>query len=471
MIFSSIPFLLYFFPVFFLLYALVPKSFRNLWLLAGSVLFYAWGAPSFVFILMASTIIDFHLVKRLHQSVQPNIRKRWLALSITLNLGLLAYFKYANFFVDNINFLLTSIGLKALPMAGILLPIGISFYTFQTLTYSIDIYRKEQKPLSKVTDYVLYIMMFPQLIAGPIVRFGEISNQITHRVFSNQNVVEGFIRFCIGLGKKVLIANTLAITADEIFKLSSTNMTSAGAWLGIICYTFQIYFDFAGYSDMAIGMGQMLGFKFPENFNSPYTSYSITQFWRKWHITLGHFMRDYLYKPLGGNRLGVSKTYRNLFIVFLLSGLWHGSSWNFVLWGAFHGSFLVIERLTGLAKLERLKGLRIVITFILVILGWVIFRTETLQEAELFYTKLFTFDGGIPIQVYSKKTVLTLLVAFLFSFIALTPIGHRWQNHFYSTTYSIKSLLTYFSIAIVTLLWSISTLATGAFNPFIYFRF
>jgi len=471
MVFSGLPFLFYFLPLFFILYILLPTRFRNYWLLLGSVVFYAWGAPKFVFILLLSTIIDFHLVHRLYFALDNRLKKRWLALSISLNLGLLAYFKYANFFVDNVNGFLNTIGMSAIPLAEIVLPIGISFYTFQTLTYSIDIYRGHQKPLDKVSDYVLYIMMFPQLIAGPIVRFGDISKQIVHRVITNKNIVEGFIRFCIGLGKKVLIANTLAFTADKIFGLGPIELTSSIAWLGIACYTFQIYFDFAGYSDMAIGLGKMLGFSFPENFDSPYTSISITEFWRKWHITLGSFMRDYLYLPLGGNRSGISKTYRNLFIVFLLSGLWHGASWNFVLWGAFHGLFLVIERLTGLAKTNRYRLPRTVFTFLIVLLGWVVFKIENIQDAGFFYQKLFAFDGGMPIYLYRKKLVVILLIAGLFSFLSFTRLGGRWKAHFYNQSYSSKSLGVYFMLAIVIFTLSVSSLATGAFNPFIYFRF
>lgn len=470
MVFSGLTFLFYFFPLFFLCYALLPKPYKNYGLLAGSIIFYAWGAPKFVFILLVSTIIDYHLVKRLHASKGVQ-KKRWLATSITLNLGLLIYFKYANFFVENANSVLSSLSIATLSLPEIILPIGISFYTFQTLTYSIDIYRGENKPLDSASDYVLYIMMFPQLIAGPIVRFGEIAGQIRHRTFNNKQFVEGFIRFSIGLSKKVTVANTLAIAADSIFEMPASEWTSTVAWLGITLYTFQIYFDFAGYSDMAIGMGKMLGFKFPENFNSPYTSISITDFWRKWHITLGRFMRDYLYKPLGGNRNGTFFTYRNLLIVFLLSGLWHGASWNFVLWGAFHGTFLIIERITGLSKNSTLKGPRTFITFIIVLLGWVVFRIEDTSDAVSFYQALFQFDGMMPIHLYRKKLVFVLCLAVFFSFITTSKLGRKWQDHFYSQDYSRKSLIVYFILSLVIFLLSVASLSTGSFNPFIYFRF
>lgn len=470
MVFSGLTFLFYFFPLFFLVYFLLPKSLKNYGLLIGSIVFYAWGAPTFVFILLLSTVIDYHIVRKLYNA-EKHQKKKWLVTSISLNVGLLVYFKYANFFVDNVNVALSALSVGSIPLPEIILPIGISFYTFQTLTYSIDIYRGDNKPLKSVADYVLYIMMFPQLIAGPIVRFGEIANQITDRHFSNKQFVEGFIRFCIGLAKKVLIANTLAITADKIFALPPNEWTSTIAWLGILLYTFQIYFDFAGYSDMAIGMGKMLGFKFPENFNSPYTSISITEFWRKWHITLGRFMRDYLYKPLGGNRNGSLFTYRNLLIVFLLSGLWHGASWNFVLWGVFHGFFLVVERLTGLAQSNKYRIPRVLITFIIVVFGWVVFRIEHTSDALAFYKSLFQFDGITPIYLYRKKLIVTLIIAVVFSFLTMTKWGNKWQNHFYNQAYKTPSLLLYFGIAIIVFTLSVASLSTGSFNPFIYFRF
>jgi len=470
MVFSGITFLYFFLPLFFLLYAIAPNRFRNLVLLIGSIIFYAWGAPKFVFILLASTAIDYFLVLRMHRS-EGRLRKRLLSLSIVLNLGLLVYFKYMNFFVDNVNSVLMGLNIGHLNVAEIALPIGISFYTFQTLTYSMDIYRKQNKPLNSVTDYMLYIMMFPQLIAGPIVRYGLISEEIRNREFKSNQIVDGFIRFSVGLAKKVIIANTMAETADVIFAMSPGGWTSTIAWVGILAYTFQIYFDFAGYSDMAIGLGKMMGFRFPENFESPYTSASITEFWRRWHITLGSFMRDYLYIPLGGSRKSTLLTYRNLFVVFLLSGLWHGASWNFILWGAFHGFFLVTERLIGLSKTDRARWIRIPLTFFIVVIGWVVFRIEETEKIGLFYRALFDFSGTWPIQVFNTKFVVIGLIGLVFSFITLTKIGQHWSVHFFTQAYTNNSLLTYFSIAVVLFILSSGYLATGAFNPFIYFRF
>ena len=344
MVFSSVIFLFYFLPAFLVVYFLSPRKVKNYTALLASIAFYAWGAPKFVFVILASTIIDFFIVKALHNASEERKRKGFLMISLVMNLGLLAYFKYANFFVENLNAALNSIGLEQVGWTSVALPIGISFYTFQTLTYSIDVYRRIHEPLKKVSDYLLYIMAFPQMIAGPIVRFTHIADQIVKRKDTLDDKLVGFYRFCIGLAKKVLIANVMAEQADLIFSSNLNELTTPMAWIGMIAYTFQIYFDFSGYSDMAIGLGRMMGFRFPENFNAPYISTSITEFWRRWHMTLSGFMRDYLYIPLGGSRVNSNgRLYFNLALVFLLSGLWHGASWNFVIWGAFHGFFLILD--------------------------------------------------------------------------------------------------------------------------------
>ncbi|MFT6185131.1 MAG: alginate O-acetyltransferase complex protein AlgI, partial [Flavobacteriales bacterium] len=294
---------------------------KNGVILIASMLFYSFGAPKFIFVILASTVIDFYLVNALHNSEDLKKRKRFLILSLTLNLGLLAYFKYANFFVENVNSVLGEMGFHSVEWTKVALPIGISFYTFQTLTYSVDVYRRNHAPLKKLSDYLLYILSFPQMIAGPIVRFTTIADQITNRVETVDDKLLGFFRFCIGLGKKVLIANVLGEQASLLMEGDISLLSTSAAWVGIVAYTFQIYFDFSGYSDMAIGLGRMMGFTFPENFNSPYTSRSITEFWRRWHMTLSSFMRDYLYIPLGGSRVkSKSRLYTNLWIVFLLSG-------------------------------------------------------------------------------------------------------------------------------------------------------
>jgi alginate O-acetyltransferase complex protein AlgI len=473
MIFSSSFFLLYFLPIFLLIYYLIDKRYKNLTILLASIFFYSWGAPKFVFVIVGSTILDFYLVRLLHKSEKKNQRRLLLFVSVFINLGLLAYFKYANFFIETVNDILGFLGKNTIKWTEVLLPIGISFYTFQTITYSVDVYRRVHKPLDKVTDYLLYIMSFPQMIAGPIVRFNSIADQITSRIETIDDKLNGFYRFCIGLAKKVLIANVMGAQADLIMNGNVSNLDFSTAWLGIIAYTFQIYFDFSGYSDMAIGLGRMMGFKFPENFNSPYISKSITEFWRRWHMTLGAFMRDYLYIPLGGNRVS-SKTrmYFNLWIVFLLSGLWHGASWNFVVWGAFHGLFLILDKMFLLKIYERIGGLlSMLITFFITMIGWTIFRLEDFQVLKTYLTKLFRFQGVyIPEALPSFYPI--LIVAVFFSFITYFNLGKKVENYvFWKENYSVKASLLNTVTAMILLLLSISSITSSGFNPFIYFRF
>ena len=368
MVFSSVLFLFFFLPLFMAIYGILPHKFKNSWALLASLFFYAWGAPVFIFIVTTTIFVDYFIVNKIHNSDNLTLRKRLLALSVIMKVGLLAYFKYANFFVENVDVLLHSFGFESIKWTSIVLPIGISFFTFQALTYSIDVYRKVHAPLKSVADYLLYILLFPQLIAGPIVRYNEIADQLEDRKANDtfDNKILGFYRFVIGLAKKVLIANVLGAEADKAFALSEELLTSNIAWIGILAYTFQIYFDFSGYSDMAIGLGRMMGFTFPENFNNPYVSQNITEFWRRWHITLGRFMRDYLYIPLGGNRVSIKRMYFNLAFVFVVSGFWHGAAWNFIIWGAFHGLFLILDRLFLLKFYDKIgKYPSIIITFLL----------------------------------------------------------------------------------------------------------
>ncbi len=473
MVFSSITFLLYFLPLFLLSYYLVGAKLKNIVVLLFSVAFYSWGAPKFIFILLASTYLDFYLVRWMHQCTDQKRKQLLLILSITLNLGLLAFFKYANFFIENVNGILAQFGQTSVQWTKIVLPIGISFYTFQTLTYSIDVYRKVHKPLDKVNDYMLYIIMFPQLIAGPIVRFNYIADQITNREASYNDRVLGFIRFCIGLAKKILIANVMGAKADEIMALDFNEISSSTAWLGIIAYTFQIYFDFSGYSDMAIGIGRMIGFKFPENFNNPYVSKSITEFWRRWHITLGAWMRDYLYIPLGGSKVNSKhRLYFNLWFVFLVSGLWHGASWNFVIWGAYHGLFLILERLFLKNVLTKLgKPFSVIFTFFIVMLGWVIFRIEEFDTAMLFYQKLFAFNFDM-IQLKGNQEFFTILmIAIFFAFFTISKKGQALHDRVFFSYYSKRFKLSVFTVSSVLFILSVSALSTSGFNPFIYFRF
>lgn len=473
MVFSSITFLLYFLPLFILTYITSPTKLKNWVILIFSLVFYAWGAPKFIFILLGSTILDFYLVKYMHLSEHKAKKRLLLTLSITLNVGLLAYFKYANFFVDNLNSILGALDQSTITWANVLLPIGISFYTFQTLTYSIDVYRKVHNPLNKLQDYLLYIMSFPQMIAGPIVRFNLIADEIEHRDEKYTDKVHGFFRFCIGLAKKILIANVVGAQADLIMNQNPDDLSFGMAWVGIIAYTFQIYFDFSGYSDMAIGLGKIMGFNFPENFNNPYTSTSITEFWRRWHMTLGQWMRDYLYIPLGGNKVNSSaRLYFNLIFVFLVSGLWHGASWNFVFWGGFHGLFLILDRLFLIKLMSKLGRLpQIVFTFFLVMIGWVFFRIETMDMAYAYVGKLFDF-GQLDITELSSHFITVLVFAGFFSWITLTKIGKRLEQFvFYSPAYTNIQYGYLTFTCLILFIISVAKITTADFNPFIYFRF
>lgn len=471
MVFSSIEFIFYFLPIVLVLYYLAPKVAKNIVLLLASLFFYAWGAPDFFPIFIVSMICNFLITGKMHKTSETRARKGWLASSLILNIGLLAYFKYMNFFVDNVNAMLAFTNHATLHFARVALPIGISFFTFQSISYTVDVYRKVSEPLKKWYDYMLYISLFPQLIAGPIIRYNTIAEQLVNRTIPVEGRVAGFRRFAIGLGKKVLIANTLAVLADEVFAMDYLTMSSGSAWLGILAYTFQIYFDFSGYSDMAIGIGQMLGFRFSENFNAPYISQSISEFWRRWHITLGGFMKEYLYIPLGGNRISKGRTYLNLWIVFLISGLWHGASWTFVLWGVFHGTFLILDRLFMVDFLKRIgKFPSIMLTFLIVVLGWVLFRADTVGEAFSFYRALFAFRTGASATI-SSQCILFFILAIAFSFLPALKIGDRWMEACFDNNSSQKRTIVLFIVTILLFFLSVGALATNDFNPFIYFRF
>ncbi len=473
MIFSSSLFLFYFLPLFLIVYQLLPHKFRNFWTLIASLFFYAWGAPFFVFIVTGVIFADFFIVNKIYTSDNESFRKWLLFLSVFVKVGLLVYFKYANFFIENINFALNSLGFKSIEWVKVALPIGISFFTFQAITYSVDVYRKVHKPLKSVFDYLLYILLFPQLIAGPIVRFNEIADQLEDRKNTDtyENKVLGFFRFVIGLSKKILIANVLGEQADYAFSLQQDLLNSTIAWVGIFAYTFQIYFDFSGYSDMAIGLGRMMGFKFPENFNNPYVSKSITEFWRRWHITLGRFMKDYLYIPLGGNRVSVSRMYFNLALVFIVSGFWHGAAWNFIIWGAYHGLFLILDRLFLLKLLDKAgKYISIFITFILTIIGWVIFRAESVNQI-IYYLKSMTNFNFTDYHL-DLRFISMLVLAILFSFITIAKFGLKAENFFFfKEKYTTKQIYFYLLIVVVLFVISSTSIFSAGFNPFIYFRF
>lgn len=474
MVFSSIFFLAVFLPVFLLLYHIVPVKLKNWIILLSSLFFYAWGAPKFVFVVVGSVILDYYLINLMHNTTD-SIRRKWLlTISVGINLGLLAYFKYANFFVENVNDLLELMGAENVQWTSVALPIGISFYTFQTLTYSIDVYRGVHKPLKSPLQYLVYIMMFPQMIAGPIVRFNAIADEIEKRKETVDHKFLGFFRFTVGLAKKVLIANVMGLEADRIFAMDPSTITTPQAWLGATAYAFQIYYDFAGYSDMAIGLGRILGFTFPENFNSPYISQSITEFWRRWHITLGAFMRDYLYIPLGGNRVKTKfRLYFNLWLVFLLSGLWHGAAWNFVLWGAFHGFFLILDRLFLLRFYAFIgKYPSILITFIITLVGWVLFRSPSIDHAMSYITGMFSINFEPTGTNPDKEFWVMLCIAIFFALFTLSKTGLALENFFFfRPKHKVQVYVPMFILMVLLFTISFASVMTSGFNPFIYFRF
>lgn len=472
MVFSSSLFLLYFLPGFLLLYFLVPHKLKNYVALLASGIFYAWGAPDFIFIVVGSIIIDFYLVRAMHKAV-GRAKRQLAGASIVMNVGLLAYFKYANFFIENLDWMLEQFGREPVSWTHVALPIGISFFTFQKMTYTIDVYRGLHKPLERLADLALYILMFPQLIAGPIVRYNEIANQLVDRRDNEHadNRLTGFFRFCIGLGKKVIIANTLGVYADQVFAADPTQVASISLWIGVLAYAFQIYYDFAGYSDMAIGLGRMIGFDFPENFNNPYISQNISEFWRRWHMTLGRWMRDYLYIPLGGSRVTAMRMYFNLWLVFLISGLWHGAAWNFVVWGAFHGFFLVADRLFLLRLYKAIgKFPSVAITFVITLIGWVLFRAESMAQAWDYIIGMFSFRGGDAVFVDQSIWFMILFGGF-FAFWAYFPAIERWQGRLFAKAQKLRYLVLMTLSAMIIFIISLASITSSGFNPFIYFRF
>lgn len=486
MVFSSSIFLFVFLPIFLLFYYLSRKEYRNIILLSGGVIFYAWGAPLFIFLLLLTTLIDFFLAKAIYTASSDRKRKRMLVFSVCLNLGLLFWFKYFGFFAENFNLLCNSFGLKSSITVGeIVMPIGISFFIFESITYVTDVYRRIHKPLTNFWDYQMYIILFPKLIAGPIVRYHEIADQITDRS-SNENVnfkLAGFYRFCIGLAKKILIADLLAIIVNQIFgepgkmnplpQFAPHSISASAAWIGALAYTFQIYFDFSGYSDMAIGLGKMLGFRFPENFNHPYTANGITDFWRRWHMTLGNWMKNYLYIPLGGNRSNsIWRNYFNLWLVFLLSGLWHGAGWNFLLWGAWHGTFLVAEKVVRKKDGKTApQFLFIPITFLMVVIGWVIFRVENISVAFGYLKAMFGFSSGTADYQLNNELILVLIFAIIFSFAPVFKKVALYSTKISEANFRLGYHFVVAGIAVLLFILSASYLVSSNFHPFIYYRF
>ncbi|CAK8721308.1 putative alginate O-acetylase AlgI [Candidatus Electrothrix laxa] len=476
MVFSSELFIFGFLPFFFASYYLVPKQWKNIHILLASLLFYSWGAPKFIFFITLSTCFDYFLSIKIYRS-NPTTQKRLVALSILTNLSILAYMKYANFFIEEANHLFALLGTEAISWVNITLPIGISFIIFQKISYIIDVKRGEVFPSKSIIDFMLYIFMFPQLIAGPIVRYHDIEEQIRTRLFRYQDFYNGFFRFCIGLAKKILLADSLGGVADSIFSLNADAMTTTYAWLGIFCYTFQIYFDFSAYSDMAIGLARMMGFQLLENFNWPYTSKNITEFWARWHISLSRWMKEYLYIPLGGNRKGRLRSHINLWIVFLLSGLWHGANWTFLAWGAYHGFFLTLDKLF-LDKKHFWKiheSIKVMITFLIIMMGWVLFRSDTIQDALQYYGYLFgtvnfSHSSKMWSDILSNRTLFLLFLCGISFFIGSRPI-RAWSMIMHQNLPAAPLVITKVLTGIFLFFLSLAALCNSSFHPFLYFRF
>ncbi len=471
MVFSSTIFIFLFLPIVVGIYFVIPKALKNLFLLAASLVFYTWGEHFLVLLMIASISINYSFgigidYVQKHKSVAWS--KVLLVVGVTTNLLILGYYKYASFLVEN----LSQIGVDLnVDTSSIRLPIGISFFTFQGLSYLVDVYRKAITPQRSIVNLGMYIALFPQLVAGPIVRCADIEEEITSRKVTIKGLVDGVSRFIIGFSKKVLIANNLGVLADHAFELQHNELSTSVAWLGIACYSFQIFFDFSGYSDMAIGLGKMFGFTFKENFNYPYYATSIKEFWRRWHISLSTWFRDYLYIPLGGNRRGVARTYMNLLIVFFLTGLWHGASWNFIVWGLFHGAFLIVERNVSFSFPKILKWVPWLYTMIVVVIGWVFFRSEDLSSAVDYLDRMFVLHAegsAYPFIFLDTFRIAILVVALVLSFPIYSVFNEQIKSRIASKRFTqfVRAMLL-----IVIFILSIMEMSQSTYNPFIYYRF
>lgn len=466
MVFSSTIFLCVYLPLVLLGYYICPKKGKNLFLLIVSLIFYAWGEPKYVFLMIFSILVNyvFGLLMDKHRENKKRL-KLMLVISVIIDLGLLSVFKYTDFIITNIN----SVFGAGFDLLNIALPIGISFYTFQAMSYTIDVYRDNVRVQRNLIDFGMYITMFPQLIAGPIVRYSDVQDQLAERNVTTADFSEGIMRFVVGLGKKVLLANQMGAVWTQIYALGG-DISALMAWTGAAAYTFQIYFDFSGYSDMAIGLGRMFGFKFPENFRYPYESVSITDFWRRWHITLSTWFKEYLYIPLGGNRRGLARQALNLLIVWTLTGFWHGAGWNFVMWGLYYFAILFIEKLFLLKALDKLPRLfRHAYALLLIVIGWVIFASDDVSVMLPYLGSMFGANGALGgMDVY---TLLTRAALMVICCVASTELPRRLfvtaagkMNE--KAAFTLKSVLTLTLLAL-----SVVFLIGDSYNPFLYFRF
>lgn len=463
MVFSSLLFMSLFLPISLLTYYIVPQKFRNLVLFVVSLIFYAWGEPIYVLIMIFSTIVDYsHGLLLEKYDDNEKMRKLILLSSCVINLGLLCFFKYSDFLITNINSLLGT-SIKTLKLA---LPIGISFYTFQTMSYTIDVYRRQCKVQHNIINFGAYVSMFPQLIAGPIVRYVDVAEKLDERYVDTDEIADGIYLFTIGLGKKILLANAIGSLWDSVYVMFlGGEISILSAWLGIVAYAMQIYFDFSGYSDMAIGLGHMMGFTFPPNFDHPYLSRSITEFWRRWHISLGTWFKEYVYIPLGGNRRGQLMWLRNLFIVWFLTGLWHGAAWNFIGWGLYFGVILCIEKLFLLKILKKLPSVvSWAYTFFLVLISWCFFSTASFGESIAYISNLFS---GTLVDNKSLYLLSNYGVLFVVIFFANFPVIDIIEKKLSPKAYALFKIIFIILVLIICLAY----IVTSGYNPFLYFRF
>ncbi|HRG01562.1 MAG TPA: MBOAT family O-acyltransferase [Bacteroidia bacterium] len=469
MVFSSTIFLFWFLPLCLFVYFIIQNNYKNGVLLFFSLLFYAWGGFEMLAIVLFSILTNYIVGISIQQANNKTRSKQYLFLGIVINLLILLYYKYANFFLENYNIALTHFGREAIVFEKIILPLGISFYTFHGISYIIDVYRKDSIAQKNPFDLALYFSFFPQLIAGPIVRYKDIQSQLKERTINSTLFVEGIKRFILGLGKKVLIANIIGRIPDQVFALPENELNAYWSWLAIIAATVQVYLDFSGYSDMAIGLAKMFGFQFKENFNYPFIAKSMKDFWTRWHISLSSWFRDYVYIPLGGNRKGTIVAYLNIAIVFLLTGFWHGASWSYVLFGAFHGTLVIIEKIGFNKLIDKLPSvLSNVYVFFTVAFGIIFFSIDNLQNITSFYKSLFHFQAPNihhPINLYlTNEWYITLILGLLFCFPVVEYVFGKIKN--YTLKKSIEAILL-----ISVFILSIAELANTSYNPFIYFRF
>ena len=464
MVFSSLVFLFVYLPVVLAVYYLIPCRWRNPWLFAVNLVFYGWGEPVYILLMLFSITINYISGILICRNRDDDRKSRLiLTVNTVVNLSLLVLFKYADLLIGTVNSLF-GCSLKALNLA---LPIGISFYTFQTMSYPIDVYRGDTSVQKNYVNFGTFVALFPQLIAGPIVRYKDIESQLTDRPVNTAQFADGVERFCLGLAKKVLIANNIGSLWDVHAAAAPGELTVVGAWLGAIAFSLQIYYDFSGYSDMAIGLGRMLGFEFLENFNYPYISKSVTEFWRRWHISLGTWFRDYVYIPLGGNRKGKARQFFNLLVVWALTGFWHGANWTFLCWGLYYAIFLMIEKAFLLKKLEKVPVIATVYALLVAICGWVLFDLPTLGAAAGYYKSMFGFAGGGFCNVHDLFYLRNYALILVIGAVACLPIG---KNLYEKCNSKLKAWLTPVMIVFV-LVVSTAYLVDATYNPFLYFRF